>query len=77
MSVVPELRITLAGTERAVAAQTTAGEALDADGRTVVAARVDGELRDLAHELAEGDTVEPVAVGSEDGRAILRHSTPT
>ncbi|MFD0773240.1 threonine--tRNA ligase [Streptomonospora algeriensis] len=75
MSVVPELRITLAGTERAVAAQTTAGQALEADGRTVVAARVNGELRDLSHELAEGDTVEPVAVGSADGRAILRHST--
>ncbi|KII00184.1 threonine--tRNA ligase [Streptomonospora alba] len=75
MSVVPELRITLAGTERAVAAQTTAGQALEADGRTVVAARVNGELRDLAHELAEGDAVEPVAVQSEDGRAILRHST--
>ncbi|MUL41048.1 threonine--tRNA ligase [Streptomonospora sp. PA3] len=75
MSVVPELRITLAGAERAVAAQTTAGQALEADGRTVVAARVNGELRDLAHVLAEGDTVEPVAVDSEDGRAILRHST--
>nr|WP_156000094.1 threonine--tRNA ligase [Streptomonospora sp. PA3] len=69
------MRITLAGAERAVAAQTTAGQALEADGRTVVAARVNGELRDLAHVLAEGDTVEPVAVDSEDGRAILRHST--
>ncbi|GAB3447679.1 threonine--tRNA ligase [Streptomonospora sediminis] len=75
MSVVPELHITLAGTERAVAAQTTAGQALEADGRTVVAARVNGELRDLAHELADGDSVDPVAIGSEDGRAILRHST--
>ncbi|MFC4565910.1 threonine--tRNA ligase [Nocardiopsis mangrovi] len=75
MSAVPELRITLAGTERAVAAGTTAGQALDADGRTVIAARVGGELRDLAHELADGDTVEPVEIGSDDGRDILRHST--
>ncbi|MFC3998865.1 threonine--tRNA ligase [Nocardiopsis sediminis] len=75
MSAVPELRITLAGTERAVAAGTTAGHALDADGRTVVAARVGGELRDLAHVLADGDVVEPVEIGSDDGRAILRHST--
>ncbi|MDA0565140.1 threonine--tRNA ligase [Streptomonospora sp. S1-112] len=74
MSVVPELRITLAGTERAVAAGTTAGQALEADGRTVVAARVNGELRDLAHELADGDAVEAVEAGSADGRAILRHS---
>ena len=41
----------------------------------VVAARVDGALRDLAHELGEGDEVEPIAVDSSDGRDILRHST--
>jgi len=69
-----ELRITLAGAERVVAAGTTAGEALEADGRGVVAARVGGELRDLAHPLADGDTVEPVEAGSDDGRAIVRHS---
>ncbi|WP_084957993.1 threonine--tRNA ligase [Thermoactinospora rubra] len=70
-----ELRITLAGAERVVAAGTTAGDALEADGRTVIAARVNGELRDLAHVLADGDVVEPVEIGSDDGRAILRHST--
>ncbi|WP_233526454.1 threonine--tRNA ligase [Actinomadura spongiicola] len=69
-----ELRITLDGSERAVPAGTTAGQALDADGRTVVAARVDGELRDLASELRDGDVVEPVEIGSADGRAIMRHS---
>jgi threonyl-tRNA synthetase len=42
--------------------------------RTVVAARVNGELRDLAHPLADGDTVQPVPLGSPDGLAILRHS---
>src|SRR5262249_57744822 len=42
---------------------------------TVIAARVNGALRDLAAPLADGDQVEPVAIGSEDGRAILRHST--
>ncbi|MCW2898832.1 MAG: threonyl-tRNA synthetase, partial [Streptosporangiaceae bacterium] len=75
MSTVPELRITLDGSERVVAAGTTAGEALEADGRSVIAARVGGELRDLAHAIREGDVVEPVEIGSEDGRAILRHST--
>ena len=75
MSAQPELQITLAGTERAVAAGTTAGQALEADGRTVIAARVNGEPRDLARELADGDAVEPIEVGSEEGRAILRHST--
>jgi threonyl-tRNA synthetase len=72
---VSELRITLDGSERVVAAGTTAGQALDADGRTVIAARVNGELRDLDRELADGDRVEPVSVESKDGRDILRHST--
>ncbi|GAA4575496.1 threonine--tRNA ligase [Planotetraspora kaengkrachanensis] len=75
MSAVLEIRITLAGAERVVAAGTTAGEALGADGRTVIAARINGDLRDLAAEVSEGDVVEPVAIDSADGRAILRHST--
>ncbi len=41
----------------------------------VIAARVNGELRDLAYPLAAGDVVEPVHAGSPDGRSILRHST--
>jgi threonyl-tRNA synthetase len=75
VSAAPELHITLAGTPRAVAATTTAGQALDADGRTVIAALVNGEPRDLARELADGDVVEPITIESEEGRAILRHST--
>jgi len=70
-----EIRITIAGTERVVAAGTTAGQALEADGRTVIAARINGELRDLATEVADGDVIEPVTIDSGDGRAILRHST--
>jgi threonyl-tRNA synthetase len=69
-----ELRITFGGRERAVAAGTTAGDALAADGREVIAARVNGEARDLAHELRDGDEVAPISIGSEDGRAIVRHS---
>ena len=48
---------------------------LFADDPNVIAARVDGELRDLAHELSDGDAVEPVAIDSPDGLDILRHST--
>ncbi|HEV2374915.1 MAG TPA: threonine--tRNA ligase, partial [Streptosporangiaceae bacterium] len=72
-----QLHITLAGREHAVAAGTTAGQALDTGTSpgAVVAARVNGTLRDLASPLAEGDAVEPVEVASPDGLAILRHST--
>ncbi|GAA4518784.1 threonine--tRNA ligase [Actinoallomurus oryzae] len=69
-----ELRITLGGDERVVAAGTTAGEALEADGRTVIAARVGGQARDLAYVLADGDVVEPIEIGSDEGLAIVRHS---
>ncbi|MBP6685203.1 MAG: threonine--tRNA ligase [Leucobacter sp.] len=42
--------------------------------RSVVAMRVNGELRDLAWEVTDTDTVEPVTIDSEDGLSILRHS---
>ncbi len=74
----PELTVTvLTGSEperRQVTAGAKAWE-LFADDRDVVAARVGGELRDLAVELSDGDTVEPVPIDSADGRDILRHST--
>ncbi|MDC5695720.1 threonine--tRNA ligase [Intrasporangium calvum] len=73
-----QISVTAAGSERSVDAQTTAGELLEQagiGGRDVVVARVNGELRDLFHILADGDDVEPVTVDSEDGLAVLRHST--
>jgi threonyl-tRNA synthetase len=42
--------------------------------RSVVAMRVNGELRDLAAPVTAGDDVEPVSIDSPDGLAILRHS---
>ena len=60
--------------ERVVTTGTTAAEVFQGE-RSVVAARVNGELRDLAHVLADGDTVEPVEITSPDGLNILRHST--
>ncbi|MBD8012504.1 threonine--tRNA ligase [Microbacterium sp. Re1] len=43
--------------------------------RSVVAMRVNGELKDLAATVADDDVVEPVTIDSPDGLAILRHST--
>lgn len=42
--------------------------------RSVVALRVNGELKDLATVVDETDAVEPVTIDSPDGLAILRHS---
>ena len=43
--------------------------------KNVVAMRVDGDLKDLATEVTDTQTVEPVTIDSEDGLNILRHST--
>ena len=47
---------------------------LFAETPDVVAARIDGELKDLSTELADGQVVEPVTIDSPDGLDILRHS---
>ena len=60
--------------ERVVTTGTTAAE-LFAGERSVIAARVAGELKDLAYEVRDGETVEGVGISSEDGLNILRHST--
>ncbi|WPO74941.1 threonine--tRNA ligase [Streptomyces sp. KN37] len=60
--------------ERVVTTGTTAAE-IFAGERTIVAARVAGELKDLAYAVADGDEIEAVEISSEDGLNILRHST--
>ena len=60
--------------EREVTTGTTAGD-LYAGDRDVVVARVNGQLRDLARPLEDGDAVEPVTADSPEGRAVIRHST--
>jgi len=68
-----DITVVIAGTKRLVAAGTTAAD-LFAEDKSALVARVNGELRDLAHVLATGDAVEPVGLDSEDGLAVLRHS---
>jgi threonyl-tRNA synthetase len=79
---VSELKVHLIGVEgaaeRSVTETTTVGEIfaeLFGQDRSAIAARVNGELRDLSHRVGEGDRIEPVRGDSEDGRAIIRHST--
>jgi threonyl-tRNA synthetase len=43
--------------------------------KSIVAMRVNGELRDLAHQAQVGDLVDGVDISSPDGLDILRHST--
>jgi threonyl-tRNA synthetase len=57
----------------------TLSEASDGFGlftdKTIVAMRVNGELKDLAHRAQVGDVVDGVDISSPDGLDILRHST--
>ena len=45
------------------------------DQKDVVICRVNGELKDLWIDLADGDVVESVLISSADGLNVLRHST--
>ncbi len=57
------------------AAGSTAADVLfAAGGKDSAVARVDGVLRDLSYVVSEGERVEQVPYGSEDGRSVLRHS---
>jgi threonyl-tRNA synthetase len=46
-----------------------------ADAKEVVVCKVNGVLKDLWTDLADGDVVESIMISSPDGLAVLRHST--
>lgn len=48
---------------------------LAGDDRSIVAARINGVVSDLASPVSPDDTVELISMGSSEGLAILRHST--
>lgn len=52
----------------------TALDVLGSD-KKIVAARVNGQIRDLSSPVTPEDHVEPVSVDSDEGLAILRHSS--
>ena len=68
-----QITVHVAGSERAVAEGTTYGDLFEGD-RSVLVARVGGELRDLDRPVSDGDVVEPVTVAEQDGLDVLRHS---
>ena len=48
---------------------------LAGDDRSIIAARINGVVSDLASPISPDDTVELISIGSAEGLAILRHST--
>jgi threonyl-tRNA synthetase len=66
------------GTTATVPDDATAQDALKALGAIrgqVLAARVDGRVRDLSTPVHEGAVCEPIPADSDEGREVLRHST--
>ncbi|MGH8903756.1 MAG: threonine--tRNA ligase [Egibacteraceae bacterium] len=65
------------GASASLPAGATTHDALRALGTIrgqVLAARVDGQVRDLHAQVSDGTTVEPVPADTDEGRHILRHS---
>jgi threonyl-tRNA synthetase len=69
-----ELKVTIDGVATEIAADQRPTQ-IFTDRKEVVVCRINGELRDLWSDLAEGDVVESVTIDSEDGLKVLRHST--
>jgi threonyl-tRNA synthetase len=67
-----EVSIVLNGQKQQVSATST-GFTLFTE-KTVVAMKVNGEPKDLAHTVQDGDVVDAITIDSPDGLNILRHS---
>ncbi len=59
--------------QRGIPVAQTAFDLVGGD-RSVVVARINGEIRDLSTEVEPTDVVEPVTIDSPEGLAVLRHS---
>jgi threonyl-tRNA synthetase len=67
------ISITLNGEAKEVKSSDT-GVQLFEDDKNIIAVRLNGQPRDLYTPLKDGDSVEPIALDSPDGLAIMRHS---
>ena len=69
-----QIKITVDGKSQTVTADQKPTHLFE-DQKDVVICRVNGELKDLWSDLADGDLVESVLISSTDGLNVLRHST--
>jgi threonyl-tRNA synthetase len=73
---VPQIMLVTDGSNeqpRTIESNATALDLFGSD-RSVVVARINGQLKDLSTPLVDGDLVEPVSVQTDEGLAVLRHS---
>ena len=69
-----QIKITVDGKSQTVTADQKPTHLFE-NQKDVVICRVNGELKDLWSDLADGDLVESVLISSADGLNVLRHST--
>jgi threonyl-tRNA synthetase len=69
-----QISITVSGQSRQIDADQRPTH-LYAEQAEVVVCRINGEIKDLWTGLFEGDLLEPIAITSPEGLAVLRHST--
>src|SRR3954449_2098031 len=71
-----DIRLTVDGSPHVVESGTTIGRVFYDLGIDAVVARANGEdLKDLAWVPDDGDVIESVPMATDEGRAVLRHST--
>ncbi len=68
------ISITVDGSARSVESDQRPTQ-LFADNKEIVVCKINGTLKDLWTDLAEGDVVEGIEISSPEGLAVLRHST--
>ena len=68
------ISITVDGSARSVESDQRPTQ-LFADSKEIVVCKINGTLKDLWTDLAEGDVVEGIGISSPEGLAVLRHST--
>ena len=69
-----QIKITVDGKSQTITADQKPTHLYE-DQKDVVVCRINGELKDLWSDLADGDVVDSVLISSPDGLNVLRHST--
>ena len=68
------INVTVNGTQRSVEADQRPTQ-IFAEDKEIVVCKINGALRDLWTDLADGDVVEGISISSPEGLSVLRHST--
>jgi len=69
-----QISVTVDGAARSIEADQKPTH-IYAESKEIVVCKINGVLKDLWSDLADGDSIEGVAISSPEGLAVLRHST--